>query len=641
MSMLPSSDVTGLDSAISRAQACLLDLQAPEGHWVGELEPPPSITAEYVLLCHFIDRVNRDQERRAVHYLRRRQLPDGGWNLFEAGPPDLGETIKAYFAMKMAGVSPDDPALVQARERIHAMGGPTKANVFTKILMALFGEYDWNGVPTMPVEIMLLPPPFFLFNIYEISYWSRTVVVPLLIIMDRKPVKWLPPELSLDELWPERRERASLRFPRFPEPFTWRGLFWKSFFIAMDDGLKIWERFSPRPGRKLAIEAARRWLEERLAVPGGLGGIYPAMANSIIAMRLLGYADDHPLVMGQIKEIEALAVETGDEIHYQPCPSPIWDTALAMNALVESGLPADHEALRRSAEWLLEKQILVGGDWQVKRPHVQPGGWAFQFDNAFYPDLDDTAMVLMALEKVRGLEANRVRLAKERGLGWFLGMQCESGGWGSFDADNNRIYLNHIPFADHGALLDPPTGDLTGRGLELLGTCGYGADFDPAMRALDFIRHSQRHDGPWYGRWGVNYIYGTWSVLRGLGALGVDPRHEFVQRAIRWLERRQNPDGGWGETCESYDKPELAGKGESMPSQTAWALLGLFAVAQTTGPVVERGVEYLLKTQKPDGGWDDPLWNGTGFPRVFMLKYHLYAKYFPLWALGVYRRARA
>jgi squalene-hopene/tetraprenyl-beta-curcumene cyclase len=375
-------------------------------------------------------------------------------------------------------------------------------------------------------------------------------------------------------------------------------------------------------------------------VPGGLGGIYPAMANSILAMRLLGYPDDHPLIQGQIKEIEALAVEGEDQVHYQPCPSPIWDTALAINALIETGLPADHEALRRAAEWLLQKQVLVRGDWQVKRPHVQPGGWAFQYSNDFYPDLDDTGMVLMALEKVRGIEPNRLRLAKERGLGWFLGLQCENGGWASFEADNSRMYLNHIPFADHGALLDPTTEDLTGRGLELLGTIGYGPDFDPVERAIDFIRHTQRHDGPWYGRWGVNYIYGTWSVLRGLGAVGVDPRHEYVQRAVRWLARCQNPDGGWGETCESYDDPGLAGKGTSMPSQTAWALLGLFAARVTSGPTVERGIEYLLRTQGADGAWEDPFWNGTGFPRVFMLKYHLYPKYFPLWALGVYRSTR-
>jgi squalene-hopene/tetraprenyl-beta-curcumene cyclase len=638
--MLAFRVVTALDEAVARAQHHLLSRQAVDGHWVGELEADRALTAEALLLHHLIDRVDRGVEQRAVAYLRRRQNEDGGWSLFEGGASDLSATIKIYFAMKMAGVPLEDAALLRARARIRAMGGPAKANVFCKILLALFGEYDWNGVPTMPVEIMLLPTPFFLFNIYEVSYWSRCVIVPLLIIMDRKPVKWLPRHLTLDELWPEGREHTSLRFPRVPEPFSWRGLFWKSFFIAVDDGLKIWERFSPRPLRKRATEAAREWLEERTAVPGGLGGIYPAMAHSILALRLLGFPEDHPLVLGQIKEIEALAVERGDEMYFQPCPSPVWDTSLAANALIESDLPADHPGLVKAAEWMLAKQILVPGDWKEKRPHVQPGGWAFQYGNDFYPDLDDAAMVLMALEKVRGVDADRVRLAKERGVGWFLGMQNVDGGWGSFDADNNRLYLNNIPFADHGALLDPSTEDLTGRGLELLGTLGYPRDLEAVDRAIHFIRASQRHDGPWYGRWGVNYIYGTWSVLRGLGAVGVDPRHEYVQRAVRWLVRRQNRDGGWGETCESYAKPELAGIGDSLPSQTAWALLGLFAAGQTSGTAVERGIEYLLRTQRADGSWEDPFWNGTGFPRVFYLKYHLYAQYFPLWALGVYRRAR-
>ena len=639
--MLPSGVVTVLTDAIARAQEYLLAHQAPDGHWVGELEADTTITSEYLLLGHLIDRVDLHKEAKAVQYLRREQLPDGGWSLFAGGPMDLSATIKAYFAMKLAGVGVDDPALVAARERIREIGGPVKANVFTKIQLALFGEYDWNGVPAMPVEIMLLPRPFFLFNIYEVSYWSRTVIVPLLIIMDRKPVKWLPPHLSLDELWPEPREKTSLRFPRVPEPFSWRKLFWKNVFIAVDDGLKIWERFTTRPLRRRAVEAARVWLEERLAVPGGLGGIYPAMANSILAMRLLGYPDDHPLVLGQLKEIEALAVETDDALHYQPCPSPVWDTALAINALVESGLPPEHPTLRRAAEWLIDRQILVPGDWQKKRPHVQPGGWAFQHRNDFYPDLDDTAMVLMALEKVPGLDGDAVRLSKERGLGWFFGMQGEDGGWASFDADNNRLYLNNIPFADHGALLDPSTEDLTGRGLELLGTLGYRGDFEPAQRALHFLRHTQRHDGPWYGRWGVIYIYGTWSVLRGLRLIGEDLRHEYIQRAVRWLERHQNRDGGWGETCESYSDPEFAGVGESTPSQTAWALLGLFAAGRTSGRAVERGIEYLLGTQRNDGAWEDRFWNGTGFPRVFYLKYHLYAKYFPLWALGIYRRVQA
>jgi squalene-hopene/tetraprenyl-beta-curcumene cyclase len=636
--MLPSATVTGLADAIHRAQAHLLSRQAPDGHWIGELEADTTITAEYLLLGHLVDRVNPAREAKMVRYLRRRQRPDGGFDLFEGGPTNLSATIKAYFAMKMAGVSPEDPAMVRARERIREMGGPVRANVFTKILLALFGEYDWNGVPAMPVEIMLAPRSFF-FNIYEVSYWSRTVIVPLLIIMDRKPVKWLPPEQGLDELWPVPREHASLRFPRLPDPFSWRALFWKNFFIAVDDGLKVWERFSPRPLRRRAVEAARLWLEERLPLPGGLGGIYPAMANAILALRLLGYPDDHPLVLGQLKEIEALAVESADELHLQPCLSPVWDTALAANALVESGLAPDHPALRRAAEWLLDRQVLVPGDWRVKRPWVEPGGWPFQYANDCYPDLDDTAMVLMALEKIQGLDADRVRAARERGLGWFLGMQGRDGGWASFDADNDRLYLNNIPFADHGALLDPSTEDLTGRGLELLGTVGYSRDFEPARRALAFIRRTQRRDGPWFGRWGVNYIYGTWSVLRGLRAIGEDLRQDYVQRAVRWLEARQNPDGGWGETCESYDRPELAGVGPSTPSQTAWALLALLAAGRARTPAVERGVRHLLDTQQPDGGWEDRFWNGTGFPRVFMLKYHLYAKYFPLWALGVYRRA--
>jgi squalene-hopene/tetraprenyl-beta-curcumene cyclase len=635
--MLPSTTVTAIDAAIERAQRHLLDVQQEDGHWVGEVEADATITSEYLLFSLLIDRAQRDREVRMVRYLRRRQLPDGGWNLYEGGPANLSASIKAYFALKMAGVGVDDPAMVRARARIRAMGGPVKANVFTKILLALWGEYDWNGVPAMPVEIMLLRPPFFPFNIYEVSYWSRTVIVPLLVIMDRKPVTWLAPHLTLDELWPEPRETASLRFPRWSRPFSLSTLFWKNLFIGADDGLKIWERFSPRPLRRRAVEAARRWLEQRLGVPGGLGGIFPAMANAVLAMRLLGYSDDHPLVSGQLKEIEALAVEDGDEIRYQPCPSPVWDTCLAANALVESGLPPDHPALVRAGDWMMDRQILVQGDWHVKRPHAPPGGWAFQYGNDFHPDVDDTAVVVMALEKVHGLDSDRTRVAKERGLGWMLGMQCEDGGWASFEADNNRLYLNHIPFADHGALLDPPTEDITGRVLEVMGTLGLSASFEPAARAIAWIRRAQRHDGPWRGRWGVNYIYGTWSVLRGLSAIGEDMGQDYVQRAVRWLERRQNADGGWGESCDSYWHGELAGQGPSIPSQTAWALLGLFSAGVTRGPAVEGGIAYLLRTQDADGTWTDARWNGTGFPRVFFLKYHYYAKYFPLWALGVYR----
>ncbi len=635
----PAAVSTRVDPVIERAQSYLLSCQAPDGHWVGELEANSTITSEYLLFCHLLDRVDRERERKIVNYLRRQQLRDGGWSIYEKGPANLSATIKAYFAMKVAGVAPDDPAMTAARSLIRAAGGPTEVDVFTKILLALFGEYDWSGVPAMPVEIMLLPRWSY-FNLLEVSYWSRTVIVPLLILMDAKPVKRLEDHYRLDELWVVPREQASLRFPRVPRPFSPKTFLWKNFFIGVDDCLKGWERLGLRPFRARAVEAARRWLEERLAVPGGLGGIFPAMTNAVLALRTLGYPEDHPLISSQIKEIENLGVETTHSLHYQPCVSPVWDTALAANALVESGLPADHPQLQLAADWMMNEQITVPGDWQVKRPQVPPGGWPFQYSNDFYPDLDDTGMVMMALVKIRGVDPERKQRAIERGLAWFLGMQGSDGGWGSFDADNNRLIFNNIPFADHGALLDPSTEDLTGRGLELLGALGYGTDHPAARRALGFIRRTQSKDGSWYGRWGVNYIYGTWSVLRGLGAIGEDCAQEYVQRAVAWLVSRQNPDGGWGETLASYDEPELAGRGDSLPSQTAWALLALFAVGHTDGPAVDNGIRFLVHTQRDDGAWEDPLWNGAGFPRVFYLKYHLYAKYFPLWALGVYRSTR-
>ena len=629
-----------VDSAIERATTLLLACQAPDGHWVGELEANSTITSEYLLFCHLVDRVDRERERKIVNYLRGHQLPDGGWSIYGKGPANVSATIKAYFAMKVAGTPPDDPALVAARRLILALGGPPQADVFTKILLALFDEYDWAGVPSMPVEIMLLPRWSY-FNLLEVSYWSRTVIVPLLIVMDAKPVKRLADQYRLDELWVVPRGQASLRLDRVPRPFSPKTFLWKNFFIGVDDYLKGWERLGPRPFRARAVETARRWLEERLAVPGGLGGIFPAMTNAVLALRGLGYPDDHPLVRGQIKEIENLGVETAHTLYYQPCLSPVWDTALAANALVESGLPSDHPQLQRAAEWMMNEQITVPGDWQSKRPHVPPGGWPFQYSNDFYPDLDDTGMVMMALAKIRGLDPERTQRAIASGLEWFLGMQGSDGGWASFDADNNRLILNNIPFADHGALLDPSTEDLTGRGLELLGTLGYGTDHPAAPRALDFIRRTQTKDGSWYGRWGANHIYGTWSVLRGLAAIGEDCSRDYVQRAVAWLLSRQNADGGWGETLASYDDPELAGRGDSMPSQTAWALLGLFAAGHIEGSAVDGGIGFLIRTQREDGGWEDPLWNGTGFPRVFYLKYHLYAKYFPLWALGVYRSKQA
>jgi len=500
---------TRVDPVIERAQSYLLSCQAPDGHWVGELEANSTITSEYLLFCRLLDRVDRERERKIVNYLRRQQLRDGGWSIYEKGPANLSATIKAYFAMKVAGVAPDDPAMTAARSFIRASGGPTEADVFTKIQLALFGEYDWSGVPAMPVEIMLLPRWSY-FNLLEVSYWSRTVIVPLLILMDGKPVKRLEDHYRLDELWVVPRDQASLRFPRVPRPFSPKTFLWKNFFIGVDDCLKGWERLGLRPFRARAVEAARRWLEERLAVPGGLGGIFPAMTNAVLALRTLGYPEDHPLIRSQIKEIENLGVETTHSLHYQPCVSPVWDTALAANALVESGLSADHPQLQLAADWMMNEQITVPGDWQVKRPQVPPGGWPFQYSNDFYPDLDDTGMVMMALVKIEGVEPERKQRAIERGLAWFLGMQGSDGGWGSFDADNNRLIFNNIPFADHGALLDPSTEDLTARCVECFGRLGYAAGRPAVERGLAHLRRTQTSEGAWYGRWGVNFLYGTW-----------------------------------------------------------------------------------------------------------------------------------
>ena len=486
-----------LEEAIRRAQEYLLSLQHAEGYWLGELEADSTLTSEYIMLRHFLDRVDRDRERKAANYLRARQLPDGGWDLFPGSPSDISATVKGYFALKLVGHSADEPFMLRARENILAKGGVTKVNVFTKIALALFGQYDWQGVPTMPVEIMLLPRWSY-FNLYEVSYWSRTVMVPLLILMDIKPVCPVPPEAGIDELYIPSRAAADLRFPLTDELLSW-----KNFFIGLDTVLPGLERWAPRPVRARARQHALAWMLMRMG-SGGLGGIYPAMANAVMALHTLGYSEDHPKMAEGLKEIELLGIEEADRFHLQPCLSPVWDTSLAMNALVESGLAPDHPALGTATTWLLQEQILRRGDWQVKRPNLPAGGWPFQFRNDFYPDTDDSAMVLMALKKVQMPGRTNFQQAIDRGLTWFLGMQSENGGWGSFDAGNVRFVLNHIPFADHGALLDPPTEDLAGRGLETLGTCGESPVHPEAARALAFIKETQCANGSWYGRWGAN-----------------------------------------------------------------------------------------------------------------------------------------
>lgn len=638
-----------VEEAIRLSQRWILDRQHPtEGYWVAELEADTTLTSEYLMLRRFLNVVDPERERKAIRYLKATQLPEGGWPIYSGGPPEISASVKAYFAMKLAGVSAEEPFMRRARECILAMGGVAQANVFTKIALALFDQYDWRGIPSMPPEIMLLPKRFY-FSIYEVSYWTRAVLVPLLIVFAHRPVCRIPDEEGIAELYVTPRELMDYdEVPPFKKDPAW--FTWKNFFITLDKVLKLYERMPYQAFRETAIQKAIVWMLDHMRGSGGLGAIYPAMANSAIALHCLGYNADHPLLAKALKEIEELEVyETIREgqnkvetLHLQPCFSPVWDTGLSINALVESGLPQNHPALVKAAQWLISKQTTTPGDWkESSAPHAEPGGWYFQFENERYPDVDDSAVAIMALSKLRLPDRQAQIEAIRRGYQWVMAMQSSDGGWGAYDVDNNHMVFNLIPFADHRALLDPPTEDVTGRCLEMLGTLGYDRTHPAARRAIAFIKHKQKGDGSWYGRWGVNYIYGTWSVLAGLRAIGEDMSQPYIQRAVRWLESRQNPDGGWGESCLSYADPAMAGRGESTPSQTAWALMALLAAGVSDSLCVVRGVNYLLRHQREDGSWKETRHTGTGFPRVFYLRYHWYCQYFPLWALSMYRNIRA
>jgi squalene-hopene/tetraprenyl-beta-curcumene cyclase len=574
-----------------------------------------------------------------VRYLIEAQLPEGGWPIFTGGPPEISASVKAYFALKLSGISADEPFMQKARQVILGKGGVVGANVFSKITLALFDQYDWRGVPSMPAELALLPPRF-VFSLYDLSYWSRAVLTPLLIMFHTKPVCRIPKEQGIDELYCTAREQVDFRrqppFRKDPQWFTWR-----NFFITLDGALRVYERIVPQGLRKKSLERAAAWMLARMEGDGGLGAIYPAMANSVVALRCLGYPVEHPLVRKALGEIEALEVHSPEAMHLQPCFSPVWDTPLTLSSLIESGLPQEHPALAQAARWVLTRQCRKVGDWIVSSPNAEPGGWYFQFENEYYPDNDDTAAVVIALSKIVMPESDRQRDAMRRGMRWTLAMQGSDGGWGAYDKDNNKMFLNHIPFADHKALLDPSTADLTGRELEMLGALGYDRSHPAAVRALEFLRKNQEPDGSWYGRWGVNYIYGTWSVLAGLKAIGEDMQAGYVRRAVRWLVAKQNPDGGWGESCLSYADPEAHGVGESTPSQTAWALIGLLCAGETDTLSVMRGVHFLLRHQDPAGCWPERHHTGTGFPRVFYLRYHGYSHFFSLWALSLYRSLKS
>jgi squalene-hopene/tetraprenyl-beta-curcumene cyclase len=624
-------DTEALSAAVRHAANALLEDQAEDGHWCYELEADVTIPAEYILMMHFMDEIDPALELRLAAYIRRIQNPEGGWSLYTGGRSDLSASVKAYYALKLAGDDPETEHMRRARAWVLDRGGAARSNVFTRIALAMFAQVPWRAVPFIPVEVMLLPR-WFPFHITKVSYWSRTVMVPLFVLTSLKARAINPRQVGVAELFVT---------PPWKEPhyFIPRSTLNRFFFFLDRIGRGL-EPLIPGFVRKRALRRALLWFTERLNGAGGLGAIFPAMVNAYEALRLLGHPADHPLCQEAREAIRRLVVERSDEAYCQPCVSPVWDTALAVLALEELEDPPAR-AVERALAWLADRQINdLRGDWAVERPGLEPGAWAFQYENAYYPDLDDTSMVAWAFQ--RWIPArSRYAQTLDRATRWLHGMQSANGGFASFDADNTHYYLNEIPFADHGALLDPPTVDVSAH------VYGYFAalenrspSLEEAMRRCrEYLLADQEPFGGWYGRWGTNYIYGTFSVLLALELAGEDMTSEPVLRAVRWLESVQREDGSWGETNDSYEDAAKAGTASRGTAfQTAWALLALMAAGQTHSTAVRRGVAYLLRTQSADGRWKDTEFTAPGFPRVFYLKYHGYTLYFPLWALATYRR---
>jgi squalene-hopene/tetraprenyl-beta-curcumene cyclase len=612
-----------IGEALSRTRAYYLKEQHPDGYWWYELESNVTMTAEYLMLLHFLGLKDEGRDALMANHILRHQRADGAWAIHYGGKGDVSTTAEAYFALKLAGMSADAPPLERARRSILSEGGVESCRVFTKIFFALFGQYDWKRIPSIPVEIMLLPDrvPF---SIYSLSSWARSTLVPLTIVSDVRPVQDVPWGRGVEELFaPEAPVKGDPLFS------------WKKLFQAVDKALKLYGASPIRPLKGKALELAKQWVVEHQEESGDWGGIQPPMIYCPLALYTIGYGlTSEPLRKG-LEALDRFTIRDRHEIRLQSCISPIWDTALTGLALLASGLPREHPSLQEAARWLAGKQVRVRGDWSVKRPEVEPGGWAFEFENSLYPDVDDTAVVLMFLHRYRDAEFMG-RDVMRRGLGWVMGMQSGDGGWGAFDADNALDLWNQMPVGDLEAMTDPSTPDLTGRSLEVMGLAGLRRSHPAVVRATRFLKKKQEAEGCWWGRWGVNYIYGTWSVLMGLRSIGENMSLPYVRKAAEWLEEVQNPDGGWGECCESYEDPCLMGRGESTPSQTAWALMGLMAAGGERDGAVRRGVRYLLETQRPDGTWEEEAFTGTGFPKHFMLRYHNYRNCFPLMALGMY-----
>ena len=619
-----------LDAVIGEAARGLTDLQKPDGHLIFDLEADATIPAEYIFLNHFLDDREPELEAELAAYIRSIQGDHGGWPLFHEGDLNLSASVKAYYALKIAGDDPDAPHMVRARQAILDHGGAERSNVFTRYALALFGQVPWRAVPVMPVELMLMPR-WFPVNMWDFSYWSRTVIAPLLVLAALKPKARNPQGVGIPELF----VRPADRIEDYMSNPT--GSRWGDFFLLVDRVLRRVERFFPKGTRQKAIDRAIAFIGERLNGEDGLGAIFPAMANSVMMFDALGYPRDHPDYVTALKSVRDLvsAKKDGKPRFIQPCVSPIWDTSLGGHAMMEAGAEIDEAAVRKACDWLVDRQITdVDGDWAVNAPGVKSGGWAFQYNNDHYPDVDDTAVVGMALHRA---DPEAFKEPIDLAVDWIEGMQSANGGWGAFDIDNDKDFLNNIPFADHGALLDPPTADVSARCISFLCQLGHDRSHPVVARGLDYLRAEQEEDGSWYGRWGTNYVYGTWSVLCALNAAGDDPSAPHIRKAVDWLVAQQREDGGWGEDGATYDKARRGEVKESTASQTAWAVMGLMAAGEVDHPAVERGIRYLLDQPREGAQWDEPWFTAVGFPRVFYLRYHGYSAYFPLWALARYR----
>ncbi len=613
--------------SLNAAVQWLASEQHERGFWWAELTADSTLESDYILLELWRhppqDGVwnppSRPRIDKAVRAILARQLPDGGFNIYAQGPSEISASVKAYFALKLAGVPADSQPMVRLRERILALGGIQGANSYTKLNLSLFNLYPREDVPSVPPELMLFGNV-----IYEMSSWTRAIVIPLAITQALNPGRPAPRGFDLKELFLPGVSTAFVPSESL--------LSWKSFFHKIDKCFKLWEKFGPKSIRRKAIKAAEEWMLERFGNSDGLGAIYPPMMYAITALDVLGYPKDHPAVVEAVRQFEALLVEDGEKFYFQPCFSVVWDTAIAAYALGESNLAAP-ESMRRCGDWLLTKECRRRGDWSVKRPNLEPSGWYFEFANEFYPDIDDTAMVLLAMRHAQGSDTAAFEASVNRAVKWLLGMQSSDGGWAAFDVDNNWEFLSDVPFADHNAMLDPTCPDITGRVMEALCKWGVDPNSEPIRRGVKYLLDTQEQDGSWYGRWGVNYVYGTFLAVRGLRAAGLSDREASILRAGEWIRSVQNADGGWGESCASYDVDSFVAA-PSTPSQTAWAILGLLASGDTTSSSLLKGVQYLADTQTSEGNWREALATGTGFPRVFYLNYHLYRNSFPVLALS-------